>query len=278
MNKVLVTGSSGFIGTNLSKHLGELGFTVKLLDSDYFKELDWQNSLLSLLNGFDPKVIFHVGACSNTLELNVQYMMEQNYQSTKLISDWCKDEKRNLIFSSSAANYGINGKYPSNLYGWSKYVAEDYVRKSGGIALRYFNVYGPGEENKGAMSSFLYQAYVNRNHGEKVLLFPGGPSRDFIYIKDVVGANLYAMENFLDLAGSYYDVATGCSRLFEDVLKLAGIEFTYSDESKIPAGYQFYTCGDTKKWMGGWKPDYSLEEGVADYLTYLQQLTTNQQK
>ena len=278
MNKVLVTGSSGFIGTNLSKHLGELGFIVKLLDSDYFKELDWQNSLLSLLNGFDPKVIFHVGACSNTLELNVQYMMEQNYQSTKLISDWCKDEKRNLIFSSSAANYGINGKYPSNLYGWSKYVAEDYVRKSGGIALRYFNVYGPGEENKGAMSSFLYQAYVYRNHGEKVLLFPGGPSRDFIYIKDVVGANLYAMDNFLDLAGSYYDVATGCSRLFEDVLKLAGIEFTYSDESKIPAGYQFYTCGDTKKWMGGWKPDYSLEEGVADYLTYLQQLTTNQQK
>jgi ADP-L-glycero-D-manno-heptose 6-epimerase len=278
LNKVLVTGSNGFIGRNLSKHLGKLGFTVKLLDSDYFNELDWQNSLLGLLNNFHPKVIFHVGACSNTLEHNVQFMMEQNYQSTKLISDWCKDEKRNLIFSSSAANYGINGKYPSNLYGWSKYVAEDYVRKSGGIALRYFNVYGPGEENKGAMSSFLYQAYVNRNHGEKVLLFPGGPSRDFIYIKDVVGANLYAMENFLDLAGSYYDVATGCSRLFEDVLKLAGIEFTYSDESKIPAGYQFYTCGDTKKWMGGWKPDYSLEEGVADYLTYLQQLTTNQQK
>ena len=278
MNKVLVTGSNGFIGRNLSKHLGKLGFTVKLLDSDYFNELDWQNSLLGLLNDFDPKVIFHVGACSNTLELNVQYMMEQNYQSTKLISDWCKDEKRNLIFSSSAANYGINGKYPSNLYGWSKYVAEDYVRKNGGIALRYFNVYGPGEENKGAMSSFLYQAYVNRNHGEKVLLFPGGPTRDFVYIKDVVGANLYAMENFIDLAGTYYDVATGCSRLFEDVLNLAGIEFAYSDESQIPAGYQFYTCGDTKKWMSGWKPNYSLEEGVADYLTYLQQLTTNQQK
>jgi ADP-L-glycero-D-manno-heptose 6-epimerase len=273
-----VTGSSGFIGRNLSKQLGELGFTVKLLDSDYFKELDWQSSLLSILHDFDPKVIFHVGACSNTLELNVQYMMEQNYQSTKLISDWCKDEKRNLIFSSSAANYGINSKYPSNLYGWSKYVAEDYVRISGGIALRYFNVYGPGEENKGAMSSFLHQAYVNRNHGEKVLLFPGGPTRDFVYIKDVVGANLYAMENFLELAGAYYDVATGCSRLFEDVLNLAGIEFAYTDDSKIPAGYQFYTCGDTKKWMGGWKPNYSLEDGVADYLTYLQQLTTNQQK
>ena len=63
MNKVLVTGSSGFIGRNLSKHLGQLGFTVKLLDSDYFKDLDWQNSLLNLLNGFDPKVVFHVGAC-----------------------------------------------------------------------------------------------------------------------------------------------------------------------------------------------------------------------
>ena len=157
-------------------------------------------------------------------------------------------------------------------------MAEDFVRKSGGIALRYFNVYGPGEESKGVMSSFLYQAYVNRNNGEKVLLFPGGPSRDFIYIEDVVGANLYALKNFLNLAGGYYDVATGCSRLFEDVLNLADIEFTYSDESTIPAGYQSYTCGDPKKWMHGWKPVYSLEEGVADYLTYLQQLTTKQQK
>lgn len=275
MNQVLVTGSSGFIGKNLSKHLSELGFTIKLLDSDYFRELDWQSSLLNLLKDFDPKAIFHVGACTNTLELNVQYMMEQNYQSTKLISDWCSEKKRKLIFSSSAANYGINGKYPSNLYGWSKYVAEDYVRKSGGIALRYFNVYGPGEENKGVMSSFLYQAYASKNNGEKVLLFPGGPSRDFIYIKDVVGANLYALENFLDLTGGYYDVATGRSRLFEDVLNIAGIEFAYADESKIPAGYQFYTCGDPKKWMDGWKPNYTLEEGVADYLTYLQQLTTN---
>ena len=79
MNQVLVTGSSGFIGRNLSKHLSELGFIVKLLDSDYFKDFDWQNSLLDILETFDPKVIFHVGACSNTLELNVQYMMEQNY-------------------------------------------------------------------------------------------------------------------------------------------------------------------------------------------------------
>ena len=278
MNQVLVTGSSGFIGKNLAKHLGELGVTIKLLDSDYFKDLDWQSSLLNLLKDFDPEAIFHVGACSNTLELNVQFMMEQNYQSTKLISEWCSEKKRKLIYSSSAANYGINGRYPSNLYGWSKYVAEDFVRKSGGIALRYFNVYGPGEENKGVMSSFLYQAYVNRNNGEKVLLFPGGPSRDFIYIEDVVGANLHALKNFLNLAGGYYDVATGCSRLFEDVLNLADIEFTYSDESTIPAGYQSYTCGDPKKWMHGWKPVYSLEEGVADYLTYLQQLTTKQQK
>lgn len=276
MKKALVSGSSGFIGQNLCQALGKSGFETIKLEESYFDDKNWISALLTNLNFSNPDVVFHVGACSNTLERNVQFMMERNYESTKIIADWCGEKKRNLIFSSSAANYGINGKYPSNLYGWSKYVAEDYVCKSGGIALRYFNVYGPGEENKGAMSSFLYQAYVNRNHGEKVLLFPGGPTRDFIYIKDVVGANLYAMENFLDLAGAYYDVATGCSRLFEDVLNLAGIEFAYSDESKIPAGYQFYTCGDTKKWMSGWKPDYSLEEGVADYLTYLRQLTTNQ--
>ncbi len=270
MNGVLVTGSKGFIGKNLLNHLGQIEQSVQCIDADYFQDEDWKRSLLNSLEKCNPKAIFHVGACSNTLEDNVQLMMKQNYESTKLISNWCTENKRKLIYSSSAANYGVDGRYPSNLYGWSKYVAEDYVCKNGGISLRYFNVYGPGEENKGLMSSYLYQAFVNKNQGNKAILFPGSPSRDFVYIKDVIDANVYALENFPKLAGGYYDVATGSSRLFEDVLNLAGIEFSYAEELQIPSGYQFYTCGDPKKWMDGWKPVFSLEEGVADYLTYLQ--------
>jgi ADP-L-glycero-D-manno-heptose 6-epimerase len=270
LNGVLVTGSKGFIGKNLSNHLSQIEQNVQLIDADYFQDEDWKRSLLNFLEKCNPKAVFHVGACSNTLESNVQLMMEQNYESTKLISNWCNEKKRKLIYSSSAANYGAGGKYPSNLYGWSKYVAEDYVCKNGGVSLRYFNVYGPGEESKGVMSSFLYQSYINMNQGNKVILFPGGPSRDFVYITDVVDANVYALENFPKLAGGCYDVATGYSRQFEEVLNLAGIEFSYAEDVQIPSGYQFYTCGDPEKWMPGWKPNYFLEDGVIEYMNYLQ--------
>jgi len=271
LSTLLVTGSSGFIGKNLTDVLNQLGFNVEQLDAEYFGDEDWGTTLLNQLNEIEPDAIFHVGACSNTLESNVQLMMLQNYESTKLMSDWCSCRGRKIIYSSSAANYGVKGKFPSNLYGWSKYVAEDYVCKSGGVALRYFNVYGPGEEQKGEMASFLYQANLRHEIGEKVRLFPGGPTRDFVYIKDITSANLYALENFSELSGHFYDVATAESRSFEDVLALAGIGFSYTDEAKIPNGYQFFTRGDPKKWMPGWRPKYPLERGVDEYLKYLRQ-------
>ena len=174
-----------------------------------------------------------------------------------------------MIYSSSAAAYGTEGKYPSNLYGWSKYVAEDYVCKSGGVALRYFNVYGPGEEKKGKMASFLFQACSSIKSGGEVSLFPGKPTRDFVYIDDVASANLYAFENYSRLVGHFYDVGTGESRSFEDVLTLASIGYSYLDEDKIPQGYQFFTRSRTEKWMQGWNPAYPLERGVSEYLNYL---------
>ena len=269
MSEILVTGSNGFIGKNLSQYLTQLDHKLGLLDAEYLREEDWEKSLLMELDRINPNIIFHVGACSNTLETNIQLMLEQNYQSTKLISDWCSERKRKLIYSSSAANYGVNGKYPSNLYGWSKYVAEDYVRKSGGVALRYFNVYGAGENGKGKMASVLYQAYLNKVAGESVFLYPGKPSRDFVYIKDIVSANVHAMNNYSKFVGKFYEVSTGQSRTFESIMDLADIKYSYLDESKIPIGYQFYTCGNPKNWMNGWKPNFFLEYGVREYLDLL---------
>jgi ADP-L-glycero-D-manno-heptose 6-epimerase len=269
MKTVLVTGSKGFIGRRLITALDEIGFAVKSIDAEYFNEPNWQEVLKLRLENSNLAGVFHVGACSDTLEQNLEYMMTRNFEATKVISDWCSESNKPLIFSSSAANYGVNGLFPANLYGWSKYVAEQYVIKNHGIALRYFNVYGPGEENKGNMSSFIYQAFIKSLKKSKVFLFPKNPRRDFIYIEDVVSANIYAFINFTNLKKDYFEVSTGASSTFEEILRYFEIDFEYSDEKSIPVGYQFYTCGDSDKWMDGWSPRYTLAQGLKSYREYL---------
>ena len=263
--KQLVTGSAGFVGKRLFASLIQQGSEVFGIDDDYFESQNWKQDLITSLVTFNPDVVFHVGACSDTLEQDVQYMMIRNYESTKVITDWCNENSRKMIYSSSAANYGENGLYPSNLYGWSKYVAEDYVIKSGGVALRYFNVYGPGENNKGRMASFLHQAFLKKKAKQEIKLFPKRPLRDFIYIEDVVAANIYASVNYAELKGKYYEVSTGEAHSFEEKLEIFGLDYSYVEESLIPKGYQFYTCGIPEKWMPGWSPKFSLENGVLDY-------------
>lgn len=271
MTHALVTGSSGFIGHQLANSLTSIDLSVGEINEEYFSTFDWKLALVNELNRFNPKTVFHVGACSDTLKQDVQFMMTRNYESTKVITDWCVQKNRKLIYSSSAANYGEYGKYPSNLYGWSKYTSEDYVVKSGGIALRYFNVYGPGEEHKGKMASFLFQAYLKQKNRERIFLFPGKPLRDFVYIKDVISANIYASDMYESLSGKYYEVSTGVASSFEEMLDVFGLDYEYSSESLIPNGYQFLTRGDLSKWMKGWSPNFTLQHGVTDYKEYLQQ-------
>jgi ADP-L-glycero-D-manno-heptose 6-epimerase len=270
MTHALVTGSSGFIGHQLVNSLTTIGMGIGEIDEEYFSAPDWKVALVNKLDHFNPKTVFHVGACSDTLKQDVQFMMTRNYESTKIIADWCVLNKRELIYSSSAANYGEAGRYPSNLYGWSKYAAEDYVVKSGGVALRYFNVYGPGEESKGNMASFLYQAYLMNKHSQEVFLFPGKPLRDFIYIKDVISANIHASECYKLLSGKYFEVSTGVASSFEEMLEIFGLEYKYSSDKLIPNGYQFLTRGDRSKWMKGWLPNFSLQQGVIEYREYLE--------
>jgi ADP-L-glycero-D-manno-heptose 6-epimerase len=270
MSKFLVTGFKGFIGSNLYETLISEGHEVYGIDEEYIDE-KWDENLYEILNSQPFDAIFHVGACSNTLETNVNYMMLRNYETTKLISDFCKTFNIPLVYSSSAANYGTNKKYPSNLYGWSKYVAEDYVLTHGGIALRYFNVYGPGEEKKGPMSSVAYQSFIKAKNKQEIKLFPKNPQRDFVYIKDVIDANIFAYNNFNSLKGFYYEVGSGEARSFEDVMNFLNIPFSYTLENLIPNGYQFYTCSDNSIWMPKWEPKWSLQDGLNDYKKYLTQ-------
>jgi ADP-L-glycero-D-manno-heptose 6-epimerase len=266
--RILITGTDGFIGKNLLNELKDdndiLEINEGIFDSD-----DWINDLHNQLNSFKPEVIFHVGACSDTLEQNVNYMMVVNYLFTQKLSDWCKLFNCKMIYSSSAANYGVNQIHPSNLYGWSKFVGEQYVVLNGGIGLRYFNVYGPLEENKGRMASVAYQMIQKQKEGQEIKLFPNKPQRDFVYVKDVVSANIYALKNYEELNSNWYEVGSGDARTFEDVLEILEIPYAYHNEDKIPKGYQFFTKSDENKWMNGWCPLFKINNGLIEYKKYL---------
>jgi nucleoside-diphosphate-sugar epimerase len=161
---------------------------------------------------------------------------------------------------------------PSNLYGWSKYTAEQYVISNGGVALRYFNVYGPGEEHKGKMASMAYQMF---KAGE-AKLFPGEPKRDFIYVDDVILANLHALVHYGTFSGKKYDVGLGTAHSFEYIANELGVPYSYYETSAIPNGYQFYTCSNPRYWMPGWSPQYSLKTALRLCKTYWQKLQANQ--
>lgn len=270
MEKILITGTKGFIGQNLLNECKEV-FDVYEINENIFDTEEWWNNLVQVLYDINPDGIFHVGACSDTLEQDVNYMMTRNFEFTRILTDFCYVEGIPLIYSSSAANYGINNIHPSNLYGWSKYVAEKYVVSNGGIALRYFNVYGPLEGHKGKMSSVAYQMLEKQKKGQEIKLFPLKPKRDFVYVKDVVDANLHAYSNYDVIKPGYYDVGSGESRTFEDVLDILGLEYTYYDEKDIPKGYQFNTKSDPTKFLDEWVPKYNLEKGLKDYQKWLNQ-------
>lgn len=269
MKKYLVTGSQGFIGKNLVRALLASEADILEINEDIFEDASWSEILSAKILDYRPDVFFHVGACSNTLESRSQYIMERNFESTKVLVDLSKVLEVPMIYSSSAANYGVNGRYPSNLYGWSKYVAEKYVSSNRGVSLRYFNVYGPGENHKGRMASFFHQALNLAERGEMPQLFPGTPKRDFIYIPDVISANLTAVENFPMIRGGIFDVGTGVARSFEEALDFMNIEYRYAAQESVPIGYQNFTCADQLKMLPGWQSRYSLEDGLKEYLSIL---------
>jgi ADP-L-glycero-D-manno-heptose 6-epimerase len=267
--KALVTGHLGFIGSRLRVSLEQLGIQTLGLEKDALLSEDWESEIATFLDLEQPTAIFHVGACADTLEKNVQSIMVENFESTKTLFDWAKSKRVPFVYSSSAANYGTNGRFPSNLYGWSKYVAEQYVISKGGVALRYFNVYGPGEDHKGNMASFVLQAHQKVLSGSAIQLFPGRPRRDFVFIDDVIQANVYALQNYDTLGGRFYEVGSGDARHFEDMLDILEIPYTYADESAIPEGYQFFTQSTMENWMPGWRPEHSIETGLGLYSRYL---------
>jgi ADP-L-glycero-D-manno-heptose 6-epimerase len=274
---VLVTGHEGFIGSALMKFFKNKNYFVYGMEKSYLKDKNystWQINLLEYLEIIKPDCVFHVGACADTQNYDVNYMMKYNAECTMLISNWCKVKEVPMIYSSSAACYGVDGE-PNTIYSWSKYLGEQTVIANKQIALRYFNVYGFDERHKGKMASVAYQSYLKHSRGDVVKLFPSEPKRDFVYIKDVVNANYLALLNYNENRGKFFDVGTGNARKFEDVLNIIGVPYKYTTINEIPSGYQFNTKSSKSKFLKGWKPYYSLEEGLDTYLRELSSFSNN---
>ena len=249
----IITGAAGFIGSNLVKALNERGESNiiavdNLKKADKFKNLadceiadyiDKQDFLKKLQEGFFDGLVtavLHQGACSDTMETDGRYMMENNYQYTLELLNYCQNEEIPFLYASSASVYGGGSVFresreyeaPLNVYAYSKFLFDQIVRRrlqkrdEQIVGLRYFNVYGPGEAHKGRMASVAYHFFNQYRAESKVKLFEGcdgytngGQMRDFVSIEDVVKVNMYFLDN--PQISGIFNLGTGQAQSFNDV-------------------------------------------------------------
>ena len=249
----VVTGAAGFIGSNLVKALNERGENNiiavdnlrqadkfrNLADCDIADYMDKEDFLDKLEEGFFDGLltaVLHQGACSNTMESDGRYMMENNYRFSLGLLNYCQDEELPFLYASSASVYGAGPVFkenrknesPLNVYAYSKFLFDQIVlrrwdrRTAQVVGLRYFNVYGAREAHKGRMASVAYHFFGQYRAEGYVKLFEGCDGyadgeqlRDFISVEDVVKANMY----FLDHPGKsgIFNLGTGRAQSFNDV-------------------------------------------------------------
>lgn len=300
--KYLVTGGAGFIGSNIAKTLEAQGHEVTVLDdftrNGHFKNLIGfkGNVITADLFEYVPHdmyfdAIFHEAAITDTTVMDQKAMMEQNVEAFKnLLSFAAENDIKKVIYASSAATYG-NGPvpnvetqptHPENVYGFSKAIMDNVARQFSEdnndmkiIGLRYFNVYGPGEYYKGKMASMVYQLYKQMKEGKRPRVFKNGEQqRDFVYVKDIVKINLCALNNGKETG--VYNAATGIPRDYNAIIKCLNKELgTNLEPEYIENPYPFFqmkTQADMTlaKEKLGYEPDYSLEAGIADYVSILE--------
>jgi len=249
----IVTGAAGFIGSNLVKALNERGLRKiiavdnltraakfrNLVDCEVADYIDKDDFLARLVEGDfdgDVEVVLHLGACSDTMESDGRYMMENNYRYSLSLLDWCLDQEVQFLYASSAATYGGGHVFreerpceaPLNVYGYSKFLFDQIVRRrlaevgsfaSQVVGFRYFNVYGPRESHKARMASVAFHHYNQFRSEGKVRLFAGSDGyaageqqRDFVYVDDVTSVNLFFLDH-PDKSG-IFNVGTGRAQSF----------------------------------------------------------------
>ncbi|MDP1656501.1 MAG: ADP-glyceromanno-heptose 6-epimerase [Hylemonella sp.] len=256
MTRVVVTGAAGFIGSNIIKGLNARGIddiiaVDDLSQGDKFRNIaDLQIADYVDLDDFYPnfdegrygkvEAVFHEGACSDTMEQDGKYMMDNNYTLSCELFQACQQQGTRLLYASSAATYGGTDTFrevpefegPLNVYGYSKLLFDQRMRRELGkdferaktqvVGFRYFNVYGPREQHKGRMASVAFHQFNQFKADGKVKLFgayggyaQGEQMRDFVFVDDVVAVNLW----FYDHPGQngVFNLGSGRAQPFNDV-------------------------------------------------------------
>jgi len=310
---IVITGAAGFIGSCLVQKLNDEGYLDLVLVDDfsnpnknknlegkiYSKQVprdDFPNWLT--VNHLHTQFVFHIGARTDTTELDRDLLNRLNLDYSKSIWNICVEFGLPFVYASSAATYGM-GEHgydddetripllkPLNPYGDSKNDFDNWVLKQARkpyfwAGLKFFNVYGPNEYHKGRMASVVFHTYhqivktggmklfqshnLKFNHGEQM--------RDFVYVKDVVNVLYFLMHHRKD--SGIYNLGSGKARTFLDLVKNT---FRAMDQSEaisfIPTPtdirdtYQYFTEAkmDKLRAIGYSFPFFSLEDGVDDYV------------
>ncbi|MHC4755577.1 MAG: ADP-glyceromanno-heptose 6-epimerase [Planctomycetota bacterium] len=316
---IVVTGGAGFIGSAIIAELNrrgqndilivdELGKDQKwknlrnLAFADYLEKDDFLNLVIENKISLPIKAILHMGACSDTTETDASYLIRNNYECTKVLTQWATNDNIRFIYASSAATYGdgsagflddeekIHELQPLNMYGYSKQLFDLWARRTGLLSkivgLKYFNVFGPNEYHKGHMRSFVVKAFEQINEKGHVGLFKsyipeykdGEQQRDFLYVKDAVDMTLFLLDN--PNINGLFNIGSGKVRTWNDLVnavfaamdKEPNIKYIDMPDS-IRDQYQYFTQADISKLRnaGYEKEIIPLEDAIKDYVrNYLQ--------
>lgn len=316
---IIVTGGAGFIGSNLVRELNRAGHKdILVVDNlapapnlsgpkflnlegaefaDYMDKREFRYAVKAgAIDGAEVRAILHQGACSNTLEDDGQYMMDNNFTYSKELLHFALEHKIPFIYASTAAVYGASTSFveipanerPLNVYGYSKLVFDNYVRrfmptiKSTVVGLRYFNVYGQREQHKGRMASVMHHFTKQLKDTGGIRMFEGSGGyadgeqrRDFVFVRDLARINMFFAgllpdQNTPKDVRAVVNAGTGEARTFkavaEALMRVHGpgqIEYI-PFPGDLKNRYQHFTQADVQglRAAGYSDPFTTLEQGV----------------
>ena len=264
-----------------------LGFKGQVISGN----INDKELIKDLEENFNFDYIFHQAAISDTTVQEQDLMIQTNVNAYEDLLKIAIKHKANMIYASSAATYGDSNRFevgyeqPNNAYGFSKVMMDNitykYLKQGVDISivgLKYFNVYGPREFFKNKTASMVVQFAHQILKGLTPKLFEGSDKilRDFIYIEDIIQANIKACS---PKKSGIYNVGTGYARSFEDIVNILQKELEIDNGKEyIPnpyiGSYQFFTQAniETSKENLGYEAKYSMEEGIKAYIPEIKRL------